>query len=330
MKTRFLIISLAALVLSACGPDTSTPLTSEGTDLAPGGKGDVIGADAEELCWNTGGAFEEGECFCEQDGASIGFVFDSEQGCVAPSAGAEELCWNTGGAFEEGECFCAQDGASLDHVFSSSVGCIHPDTLCEDTGGVAEGGECACEQDGASIGYEFLPAQGGCTYPALDVAEAWLGDGLGYPLGDLVDPEVGVYVTTRPGAFGVIAHHTSIAEAIEATPYLEAILGQGYSCTVEYSAAPAFACEFASEGCFASRVDNYEWDRASSMMERINEYLEDDIYSAEEIERARKLEQIGNLVEITITEGYLSLVFERVEGNWYLRMIDTDLYDCSA
>jgi hypothetical protein len=65
------------------------------TSLAACAAGDDVDAqagniedagDAATLCLQTGGAWEEGSCACEQDGASIGYEFDAQEGCGWPSA----------------------------------------------------------------------------------------------------------------------------------------------------------------------------------------------------------------------------------------------------
>jgi len=153
--------------------DTTLPLdapddTAEPTDTAgpgdaevdSGGEDGAVGdasddaevtdpAALEALCWETSGAWEGGECDCQQDGftTNLGFWFHESLGCVPDP---ELICVSTGGTWLGGAgCECPAAG-QIPQGFDPRAGCRpEPRPLCEATGGVWEDDVCECQTDEA-------------------------------------------------------------------------------------------------------------------------------------------------------------------------------------
>jgi len=74
------LAALTSLGLVACAP---------GNDDVGAQSGNITDTpDLQVLCEDTGGAWEDDLCACEQDGASIGYEFDVKTGCGWPSTQA--------------------------------------------------------------------------------------------------------------------------------------------------------------------------------------------------------------------------------------------------
>ncbi len=203
-----------------------------------------------QLCDQTGGFYEAGECECAQDGASIDHIFALPMGCINETV----LCEQTGGVMEDGNCECAQDGASIHYDFlPEQGGCAYP---------------------------AFTAIEG--------VFDAEIGGGA--PPRGMVDSELGVYVIHRPGASDVISHFDTLQDAFDETflAYVEDYL-TGNFCRLE-NGSPEFSCDSDfgdAEGCFISALDSF--DRYSSLMTLLNDVELAD-YSEAEINDMRTLE----------------------------------------
>ncbi len=303
----------------------------------------VCGGDGyAAMCLATGGFWEDGGagCECEQDGASIGWVFSPlDGGCVDPESDAAvmpKLCEATNGLWENGACQCEQDGASIGWEFNPAKGCepgsasvANNEDLCWNSGGAWEDGACECAQDGASLHYEFMPAAGGCVDPSSalgPVVELYAAD-VGAGWDEFVDPNMGIWVIHRPGVADVPSKFNDLEEVSNALAYATTT-AYGLTCEVKQEEAPTYDCdtEFDKEGCFATPTDSF--DGVSKLMIQLNDYGFAD-YSADEIGAAQIFEANVD-TQVVSTDNGMTLYFGVVDGEWRLLVIDVAQFDCSA
>ncbi|MEM6261241.1 MAG: hypothetical protein AAGI38_01950 [Bacteroidota bacterium] len=142
----------------------------------------------------------------------------------------------------------------------------------------------------------------------------------------MVHPDKGFYYLYRPGAYDVLRACKNFKEIFEVSDWLESQFKTN-TCKLEAGAIPDFDCEsFSKEGCFLSDVNNYS--RASDIMKGTNE-AELTTYDAGDIEEVKNLEATIK-VQVLDTDLRIALYFGQIDGEWYLLVMDTASYDCSA
>lgn len=147
-------------------------------------------------------------------------------------------------------------------------------------------------------------------------------------LTSIINPEVGFFFITRPGALDAVYHLFSAEEIVSEanTPWIIDELS-GVSCQIALEDLPSYNCDnFSKKGCFLSQVNDP--DRISKLMEAL-EQANITSFSSTQQKRAVDTEQLITY-ELVITEKYLSMLFGQVEGKWYLLLLDAAKYDCSA
>jgi hypothetical protein len=144
---------------------------------------------------------------------------------------------------------------------------------------------------------------------------------------EMVYPDLGVYFIYRPGAIDAFQRYNKLQDIFENAAWLESLLSE-VECEPDYDRFPDFDCDtnFSEEGCFIREVRSFS--RLSALMEALTELglAEFDEFAAGE---ARKTEQVVGY-EFLSTDLATVFYIGQIEGKWYLLVIDSARYDCSA
>jgi hypothetical protein len=148
-----------------------------------------------------------------------------------------------------------------------------------------------------------------------------------------INPEIGVYIITRPGAMDVLSHEKKFdpTESFPYSyPYNDTTQLKKYS--LKYGTAPKFDCgteKWNKKGFIADSSIKYK--RISDLM-RFRSKYEDDKYSKKDFDKICALEKNSRKIVFTDISEKRGLVFHLtfLNGKWYLYLIDTVVSDCGA
>ncbi len=144
-------------------------------------------------------------------------------------------------------------------------------------------------------------------------------------LSKLIHPSVGVYFIHRPGSVSEVRWFNSWG-SILATNEMNQLLVM-LRCRPKREDLPNFNCanEFDKKGCFYQEIKNQDW--VWNKLRRLkNNYIIQ--ISDREAFTAQKTDSLTS-ISMIITEAYVRLHFGKVEGKWYLLVVDHEEYDCS-
>ncbi|MEM6807356.1 MAG: hypothetical protein AAF696_38495, partial [Bacteroidota bacterium] len=144
----------------------------------------------------------------------------------------------------------------------------------------------------------------------------------------LIHPKYGFYMVGQPGAYSVPYHLNSFDEIFKKAPWLKK--GTEMYTNLQAEPIPEFTCEgdnyFAKEGCFITEVSGYR--NLSELMKALRQ-AEFDEFGPDVIKRASQIEKLIK-VEVVETKSGIAYYYGQEAGKWYLFVIDTAQYGCSA
>lgn len=147
-------------------------------------------------------------------------------------------------------------------------------------------------------------------------------------LDKFIHPELGLYYVTHPGAMDNVEWCQKIDQVLNnrLTPYASTRL-EKLDCELQFESLPEFDCDkFSKEGCFMDEVSGY--GATSKLMQTL---IEADLgkFSADDIAKARRIESFISR-QMVATSALTALYLGEIDGKWYLLVVDTASYDCSA
>jgi hypothetical protein len=136
----------------------------------------------------------------------------------------------------------------------------------------------------------------------------------------------GIYVIDRPGAIDKVDTAKNIQSYYKKI-YLGQKRLQGMMCQLEHRPIPGVICDKAYKGCLAETTTNYH--RISDLKKALHGYGFKDNYLPKDDESLSKFE---NLVKRNVVnfDKSIGISFLRIDGKWYIGVIDLAKYTCSA
>ncbi len=165
-------------------------------------------------------------------------------------------------------------------------------------------------------------------YQPLLVITSSLRKGNLSPLSTFIHPDYGTYLITQPGAISIPYKCKQVNELAKHAYWLEK--GDPGICKLPRVASlPSFTCasQFSKEGCFFDKLSQ-PYSGLTQLMKTLED-AEITRYAEAPLQDATRLEKLVSHQMID-TPSYLSLYFGKIEGSWYLLVIDLATYDCSA
>jgi hypothetical protein len=141
-----------------------------------------------------------------------------------------------------------------------------------------------------------------------------------------IHPEHGLYYLTRSGAYIAVYQVKSFQQVVAYSEWMAKVLGS-MECELRLEAVPEHDCEsFSKQGCFLAEARGYE--QLTQIMQALQD-AEVGTYSDEKMAAARDAQQLVQL-QLVQTDQSLAMYFGKIEGQWYLLVLDRAQYDCSA
>jgi hypothetical protein len=144
-------------------------------------------------------------------------------------------------------------------------------------------------------------------------------------LSKLIHPTVGIYFIHRPGSVSEVRWFNTW-QSVLATNEMNQLLVM-LNCKPQLSELPEFDClnEFNKKGCFYQNVQAQTWVWSKLKRLKSNYIME---ISDREATTAQKTDSLTSVMMI-ITDAYVRMHFGKIEGKWYLLLIDHEDFDCS-
>jgi len=144
----------------------------------------------------------------------------------------------------------------------------------------------------------------------------------------LIHPDLGYYFIYSPGAMNVPQHFQTLAEMTADAPWM----GEGnqdLAAKPDMAALPSFSCDddFSKPGCFLQRLEE-PFNLVSELQEQL---LRVDLIGPDQVDETQ-VRQIEAKVSAGMidTDAYIAFYFGQIDDQWYLLIVDTATYDCSA
>jgi hypothetical protein len=147
-------------------------------------------------------------------------------------------------------------------------------------------------------------------------------------ISDLIHPTLGYYFLYSPGAMSVPKHYQALSAMSSDAPWM-AEANQAIDPRPTQAALPTFSCDddFSKSGCFLQTLAQPY--RAISQLQ--STLVEVDLMSPDEIDgpavNALEAQVSAQMID---TDAFLGFYFGNIDGQWYLLIIDSATYDCSA
>lgn len=144
----------------------------------------------------------------------------------------------------------------------------------------------------------------------------------------LIHPDLGYYFIYSPGAMNVPQHFQTLAGMTADAPWM----GEGNRDLDQQPnmvELPSFSCDddFSKAGCFLQRLDE-PFALVSALQEQL---LRVELIGPDQVDESR-VQRIEAKVSAGMidTDAFMAFYFGQVDGQWYLLIVDTATYDCSA
>ncbi len=144
-------------------------------------------------------------------------------------------------------------------------------------------------------------------------------------LSNLVHPTVGIYFIHRPGSVAEVRWFRNWQSVLTTNEMNQLLVMLG--CQPQNAPLPEFDCmnEFSKRGCFYQHQSSSSW-----IWNKLNKLRKSSILelSDREAATAQKSDSLTS-ISMVITEAYVRMHFGKIEGKWYLLLIDHEDFDCS-
>lgn len=143
-----------------------------------------------------------------------------------------------------------------------------------------------------------------------------------------IHPDYGFFYTYRPGAYDAYNYYHSIYELKDSPGLILRKLKSLKPGTYKFEKLPKFNCDgFDKEGNFISGEFNYT---QPSEIVKIQEELLSTKNTKKQNERIRNLESKVKRYVLFTKSAIVGFAVGKIDGNWYLLVLDNCTYDCSA
>ncbi len=144
----------------------------------------------------------------------------------------------------------------------------------------------------------------------------------------LIHPDLGYYFIYSPGAMNVPQHFQTLTDMAADAPWMSEE-NRDLNQQPAMADLPSFSCDddFSQNGCFLQRLDE-PFALVSELQKQLMrvELIGPDQVNEPQVQAIEAKVSAGMID----TDAFMAFYFGQVDGQWYLLIVDTATYDCSA